>query len=334
MAAKLVVLLLGVTAVSARVAAQVVYKLDDGPRFQYVEAHGQLHLVDMWVKQSDLAEAARYSPDSQNIYHLFTRQNPAVSQPLLMGNAGLLGSTNYNPNRRTAVIFHGWLDNALGDVNTVLVPAFLAAEDMNVIVVDWGAGANTINYVAAVRNTVPSGEAVARFIRWLNAATGATPAQYHLVGHSLGAHQAGVVGRNLNGEIAYIHALDPALPGFATNDDKFRSSDGVYTEVIHTNAGVLGYLGTLGDVDFYPNGGINMAGCDGINCDHDRCFHYLAESLISGGFRGTRCATFVGAMAGNCFLWGSLNMGGLVPKTGQSGIFYLETNSSPPFSRG
>ncbi|KAJ2942491.1 hypothetical protein O0L34_g16099 [Tuta absoluta] len=334
MAAKFVVLLLGITAVSARVADQVVYKLDDGPRFQYVEAHNQLHLVDMWVKHSDLLEAARYSPDTQNIYHLFTRLNPVVSQPLLLGNSGLLGSTNYNANRRTAVIFHGWLDNALGDVNTVLVPAFLAAEDMNVIVVDWGAGANTINYIAAVTNTVPSGEAVARFINWLNEATGATPAQYHFVGHSLGAHQAGIAGRNLNGQIAYIHALDPALPGFITNSHKFRSDDGIYTEVIHTNAGVLGYLGTLGDADFYPNGGIDMAGCNSINCDHDRGFHYLAESLTSGGFTGTRCATFLGAMAGNCFLWRSMNMGGLVPKTGQSGIFYLKTNGSPPFSRG
>ncbi|XP_073955245.1 lipase member H-B-like [Choristoneura fumiferana] len=145
---------------------------------------------------------------------------------------------------------------------------------------------------------------------------------------------AGIIGRNVNGNIAYLTALEPALPGFITNDHKFRANDGAYTEVIHTNAGLLGYVSDLGHVDFYPNGGTDMPGCDSAECDHARSYYYLGESLISGGFTGRRCATYVGAMTGNCVLWGNLNMGGLVPKTGSSGIFYLETNAAPPFSRG
>ncbi|GBP20013.1 Pancreatic triacylglycerol lipase [Eumeta japonica] len=214
-------------------------------------------------------------------------------------------------------------------------------------------------------------EGVARFVNWLNSATGATANQYHIVGHSLGGHQAGIVARNVNGNVAYITALDPAQPGWITNDHKLRGSDSSYTEVIHTNAGVLGYLGTLGHTDFYPNGGINMPGCSSQDCDHSRrrfandrvvskwlfgnmnslsestagrkltraapfvtCYHYLAESLTSGIFTGRRCATYIAAMTGNCLLWGNLVMGGLVPKTGQSGIYWLETNAAPPFARG
>ncbi|KAI8431541.1 hypothetical protein MSG28_016036 [Choristoneura fumiferana] len=100
-----------------------------------------------------------------------------------------------------------------------------------------------------------------------------------------------------------VLALDPALPGWITNDNKFRANDGAYTEVIHTNAGLLGYITNLGHTDFYPNGGINMPGCNSQQCDHDRCFYYLAESLRTGGFTGTRCATYAGAMTGNCVLW-------------------------------
>ncbi|XP_050556540.1 lipase member H-like [Spodoptera frugiperda] len=313
----------------------VLRKIDDGPRYQYVEGpDGTLHLEDLWVKASNLAEAAKYNPDRQNIYHLFTRQNPTVSQPMLIGNEGLLGLNNYNPARRTIILLHGWRADATTDFNSVLVPAFLSAEDVNVIVVDWSAGAGSINYATAVANTLPSGESVARFIDWLNTVTGAVPSMYHIVGHSIGAHKAGIVGRNLGGRIAYITALEAALPGWVTHGDKFRSDDGVYTEVIHTNAGLLGYVTPLGDVDFYPNGGIDMPGCNSQECDHARSYFYLAESLTTGGFTGRRCASYLTAMTGNCFLLGNLRMGGLVPKTGQSGIYWLETRSSPPFSRG
>ncbi|KAJ8706735.1 hypothetical protein PYW07_012813 [Mythimna separata] len=335
MAKVLALVVFGLAVASALPYNPVIRKLDEGLRYQYVQGPDGLHLVDLWGTVSDIAEAARYNPDRQNVYHLFTRQNPTVSQPLLMGSDGLLGITNYNPNRRTILLIHGWLDSVTADFNTVLVPAFLSAEDVNVIVVDWSAGAGSINYFTALANTAPSGESVARFINWLNAATGAVPTMYHLVGHSLGGHQVGIAGRNVAGSIAYITALDPALPGWTgQNNDKFRSSDGGYTEVIHTNAGFLGYMATLGDADFYPNGGINMPGCNSNDCDHSRSFHYMGESLVSGGFTGKRCASYITAMTGNCQLWGTLRMGGLVPKTGQSGIYYLETNSSPPFSRG
>jgi hypothetical protein len=52
----------------------VIRKLDNGLRYQYVQADdGQLHLVDMWMKTSDLNEVTRYDPDIHNFYHLFTR---------------------------------------------------------------------------------------------------------------------------------------------------------------------------------------------------------------------------------------------------------------------
>ncbi|XP_063545335.1 pancreatic triacylglycerol lipase-like [Cydia strobilella] len=337
---KYLAVLLGAIAAAAAlptdISDPVLMKLSgDGERFQPMRGgNGVVHMVDTWLKVSDLMEAARFQPELHNTYHLFTRNNPIVSQPLLLGEDGLLGSTNYNSNRRTIFIVHGWTDDLLGNVNSVLIPAFLAAEDVNVISVDWSVGAGTINYLAAVTNTVTSGESVANFINWLMASTGTTPEQIHIIGHSLGGHQSGIVGRNLNGKAAYITALDPALPGWLTNEHRFQANDGAYTEVIHTNAGLLGYIANMGQVDFYPNGGINMPGCSDPVCDHARCYQYFAESITTGGFTGTRCATYVGAMTGNCILWGSLQMGGLRPKTGSSGIYYLQTNDAAPFSRG
>jgi pancreatic triacylglycerol lipase len=111
--------------------------------------------------------------------------------------------------------------------------------------------------------------------------------------------------------------LDPALIGWINNIERFQPNDGIYTEVIHTNYGIYGYLGDLAQVDFYPNGGISMPGCDSNDCDHSRSFYYFAESITSGGFTGRECLNYFAAVAGVCNdLPGRLQMGGLVPKTG------------------
>lgn len=65
-------------------------------------------------------------------------------------------------------------------------------------------------------------------------------------------------------------ALEALFVGWTNHDDKLRASDSSYTEVIHTNAGLLGYLATLGHADFYPNGGVSMPGCGNQDCDHAR----------------------------------------------------------------
>ncbi|CAB3258097.1 unnamed protein product [Arctia plantaginis] len=327
-------LLTVIAAASALPADPVIRKLDDGLRYQYAEGpDGTPQLVDLWLKSSDLAKSARYNPDTDNVYHLFTRLNSQRSQIIPMGDDALLGRSNFDPSKRIIILVHGWLDNVVSDLNTVLVPAFLEAVDANVFVVDWYAGGGLTNYATVLSNMPLSGAGIARFITWLTRASGAGLSRYHLVGHGVGGHLVGVVGRNLGGRVPYITSLDPALAGFITNDDKFDADDGIYTEVIHTNAGLLGYIAPLGKTDFYPNGGIDMPGCMSQMCDHHRSFHFMAESVRRGGFRGARCSTFITAMAGNCFLPGNLNMGGIDPKTGQVGIYHLTTRPFPPFSR-
>lgn len=68
--------------------------------------------------------------------------------------------------------------------------------DINLIIVDWGAGANTFNYITASRRVANVGRFTAQLIDILNHEVGLNFDTTHLIGHSLGAHVSGFGKRN------------------------------------------------------------------------------------------------------------------------------------------
>ncbi|XP_063836202.1 pancreatic lipase-related protein 2-like [Ostrinia nubilalis] len=288
-----------------------------------------------WPPQGVDANSIEYIPSRDNQFHLFTRNNQVVSQPLLIDNANILASSNYNASSRTVILIHGNGGSATDTFNSVMVPAFLAAGDVNVIVVDWSAGTNA-GFFTTTFYSVLSGAFVSRFITFLVDQTAGSLANFHIVGFGIGALNAGYISRLLNAEIGYVTALDPAEGSNITNLlPPIYALQSQYTEVIHTDVDGGGYLPPLGDVDFYPNGGTNMPGCGGdSSCNRLRAVYYFAESIQTGGFTGVECSSHQEAISSTCSGAGSLNLGGLTPKTGSSGVFWVGTNAAPPFSQG
>lgn len=87
------------------------------------------------------------------------------------------------------------------------------------------------------------------------------------MGHSLGAHIAGLAGYFLSGKIGRITGMDPARPGFESpilknKKERLDSSDANFVDVIHTCAGTTGFIKALGHADYYPNSGtFRQPGC-------------------------------------------------------------------------
>lgn len=71
--------------------------------------------------------------------------------------------------------------------------------------------------------------------------------------------------QNLTGQsIGRITGLDPAGPLYllATAEQRLADTDADLVVALHTDGGVLGYLGQIGDIDFYANGGTpHQPGC-------------------------------------------------------------------------
>uniref|UniRef100_A0A8C9QDV6 Lipase member H n=1 Tax=Spermophilus dauricus TaxID=99837 RepID=A0A8C9QDV6_SPEDA len=215
---------------------------------------------------------------------LYTKRNQTCAQII---NSTAFG--NLNVTRKTTFIIHGFRPTGsapvwMGD----LVEALLSAEHMNVVVVDWNRGATTVIYTHAANKTKKVAIILKEFIDQM-LAEGASLDNIYMIGVSLGAHISGFVGEMYDGQLGRITGLDPAGPLFNGRppQDRLDPSDAQFVDVIHSDTDALGYKEPLGNIDFYPNGGLDQPGCPqtifgGIKyfkCDHQRSVYLYLASL-------------------------------------------------------
>uniref|UniRef100_A0A6Q2XEV2 Triacylglycerol lipase n=1 Tax=Esox lucius TaxID=8010 RepID=A0A6Q2XEV2_ESOLU len=294
---------------------------------------------------------------------LYTRQNPDAFQEI-KADAAILKASNYNGDRMTRFIIHGFFDKGYENWLIDMCKTMLTVEDVNCICVDWRKGGLSL-YTQSANNIRVVGAQVAQMIEDVYRQK---PSMVHVIGHSLGAHAAGEVGRRIQ-KLGRITGLDPAEPYFQGCSATVRldPSDAMFVDVIHTDIlPFIPYVGkgmsqAVGHIDFYPNGGEHMPGCDKniastivdidglwegtrdfVACNHLRSYKYYNESIVSPkGFTGYPCSNQDVFDSGKCFpcadqacpIMGHYADTFHVPN-GQSKLkFHLNTGEAVPFSR-
>jgi len=229
----------------------------------------------------------------------------------------------WHPRHNVVFIIHGWTKSADFHIFPNMMEALLN-KSVNVARVDWrvGAGHPDLGYFQSAANTAIVGKEIAKFIALLVQLFRMKPEQFHIIGHSLGAHAAGYAGMEflaLYGQkIARISGLDPAYPLFKGEHLKHRldASDAAFVDVIHTDVNVELGAGTSdlsGHIDFFPNGGDDQPGCQkkflnncpkdhdldgswfwerGDSCNHKRSVEYYIESINGVDFKGRVCGSW------------------------------------------
>ncbi|XP_053684193.1 lipase member H-A-like [Sabethes cyaneus] len=242
----------------------------------------------------------------------------------------------FNTALPTKILIHGWLGSSESEVGEPLALEFLEQGDYNVLVVDWEEGASTLLYPVARYRVPKVADLVAALINNL-LEFGQTSDQIGMVGHSLGAHIAGLAGKQAKEKVAFIIGLDPASPLFRYKKymERLSANDAQYVEVIHTNGKILGFFKNIGNADFYPNGGITQPGCGwSLTCHHERSVHYFKESLREKNYLAKRCAD-VENLSSQCSL-GRAALGGSELRRANkkpSGVYYVITAATKPFLR-
>lgn len=286
-----------------------------------------------WVSEEAIKEyRERFEnlPEGRKEYvkfYLYTPENGDTPETI---------SSSYplNTTRETRIIIHGWSNDYKSDVNVILRKAYNDVGFYNVIVVDWNHYAKR-TYLRASNQVRNVGSKVASFID----SSELSVEKVAIIGHSLGAHCAGLAARSVkNGIIKAVWGLDPAGPLFSVNDSSWRISDADanYVECIHTNAGTLGFTEAIGMADFYMNGGKSQPGC-GLDlvgsCAHSRSYEYFAESIRENRFISSSCKDYKAAMKNNCEVLGSQeNMG--CGYLNSRGCYHTPVNKKSPFGKG
>ncbi|XP_074855666.1 pancreatic lipase-related protein 2-like [Carettochelys insculpta] len=259
-------------------------------------------------------------------FTLYTRESRNNSQMISAIHSSTIKDSHFCSRRKTRFIVHGFVSTGKHGWVVQMCLRLVEVEDVNCIAVDWETGA-MYTYVNAVNNIRVVGAEIAYFIKALMTMFHYSPSQIHIIGHSLGAHAAGEVGRRIRG-IKRITGLDPAGPFFEGTPPEVRLdlSDAEFVDVIHSNAAYspvvgFGMVNTMGHLDFYPNGGSIMPGCCGLSvsvgrkdhqpisectnspvCHHSRSHQFYFQSILyPNGFLGYPCRTYEFFQLGLCF---------------------------------
>lgn len=267
---------------------------------------GCFSLRSPWISLQRPLPAPR-DPDRISVrFYLYSRTRP--DRWTITADDINLDGSGFDGAKKTFFITHGYLNSGNETWMADLKDAILGKVDGNVLIVDWGHGANEPNYLQAASNTRVVGREIALLGAGLIRDHGASAARYHFLGHSLGAHISGYAARNITG-VDRVTAMDPAGPGFEALPRLVRLSKYAanFVDVLHTNAKPITALGfgmmhPIGHVDFYMNGGADQPGCttptietptslldivslpltavsELISCSHSRSYEYLTEAI-------------------------------------------------------
>lgn len=173
----------------------------------------------------------------------------------------------------------------------------------NLFVLNWHYAARGIVYPRAVANIPIVASYATRFINEkLIDEANIDPRRIQLIGHSLGAHLAGFIGKNTRSKVGRIYGLDPAGPCFGTisgglypSSKRLAPSDAEEVITIQTNTALLGIDKPLGKYSVFVEGGSVQPGCqgggvlkslqtltfDGGDFDTVACSHSRAPNLLT-----------------------------------------------------
>ncbi|KAL3868056.1 hypothetical protein ACJMK2_040894 [Sinanodonta woodiana] len=297
------------------------------------------------------------SPDKINItFRLFTRQNEQDNTFKIFSVEDVVGIKNshFDHCRPTKIVVHGYLSRGYDSWMLTMKNELLKAGDFNVILIYWNDGSQG-TYNQATANARVVGALTAKLITVLMKHANADPADFHIIGHSIGAHIGGYVGERTP-NLGRITGLDPAALIFQSADKVVRldRADAKFVDVIHTDGGNilmlgLGMFDPMGHADYYPNGGIFQPGCYAFHfiprkvvCRHLRSLEYFIESINSVcPFRGYRCPSYTDFKQGSCMPCSEEGCGYMgfhadrvkLPAEATNMTYFLDTGDSEPFCR-
>uniref|UniRef100_A0A1Y1KRX3 Lipase domain-containing protein n=3 Tax=Photinus pyralis TaxID=7054 RepID=A0A1Y1KRX3_PHOPY len=234
-------------------------------------------------------------------FHLYNREHLTTPIELNVSDAKELAD-----GKDIKILIHGWLSSSKDQQMHELKDAYLQQYDCNVILIDWSKSAKQLyhlSYCHASNIAQFTSKVLCHWHEKINLDLN----KIHIVGHSMGAHIAGLLSQEVKpkcrAEVGRITGLDPSRALFSSpgKDLMLSKSNAKMVDIIHTDNEVFGILNNHGDLDFYPNCGQRQPGCElespitgdtllsEVMCSHIRSLEYMVESIRHGNAIAASC---------------------------------------------
>ncbi|KAE8752560.1 hypothetical protein FOCC_FOCC000682 [Frankliniella occidentalis] len=133
-------------------------------------------------------------------FHVFTKGNNYSSvegTQVTLDHEDFLAA-GWEPALPTKIVIHGFTNSISSPIIQLIKDAYMTHGDYNVVGVDWGVLCPNPLYVTARLNVPFVGKLVGKLMSFLIEQELATADKLHVIGHSLGAHVAGISAKSLN----------------------------------------------------------------------------------------------------------------------------------------
>lgn len=294
-------------------------------------------MMDLMRNRSSISDSEKFFSFSDFEVNFFLLSSePHTYEELITGNISSVTNSSFDFSKETKVLVHGWLSSAFSDFSFEMASALLQNKNCNVITVEWP---SITIYIVARKRVDKVARELSRFLDFLVDEVKVNASTVHVLGHSLGAHVAGLAGGQMKStKLPRITGLDPAGPLFSDDPkERLDRSQAEFVDVIHTGGNLIGFFHPIGDVDFYPNGGTPIqpgCGLDFGICTHIRSYQYYIGSLYEPepSYIAAKCENYLDFQNSKCCDL-IINMGEYVDNRAK-GKFFLYTKESLPYGLG
>ncbi|KXJ76748.1 hypothetical protein RP20_CCG009052 [Aedes albopictus] len=259
--------------------------------------------------------------DEEKVTILCRNRSSPSFQPVTVNDKQVMDKLDFR--KPLALIVHGWNGNISKPFMRNLTQNYILYVDSNLCLVEWSSLAACEYSVVFEQGVKKVVNHLTRFVRFVHR-NGMAYDDVTLVGHSLGAHIAGLVGKNLDGRIGAIYALDPAgvlftFPLDVGEEKRLAPTDAQYVQAIYTSSGTLAMSVAAGQQNFWVNkdGAHPQPGCEdastetdefermyeAVGCSHRMALVYFTEALNPEvNFTMKRCYAYLMYQSGLCVL--------------------------------